>query len=106
MLQSAPELRARAAALAEEIADGVRRGRPLEWLEEVLGTALLDAARNERERCAARADQRADLWEASARRMSSGGWPAEALVEARERRKEALVLADALRVDAPAPQEG
>jgi hypothetical protein len=105
MMQSDPEIRARAAALAEEIAAGVRRGRPLEWLEEVLGTALLDVARSERERCAAVADHRARVWEASARRMSSGGWPAEGLVEARERRKEALVLADALRADLPAPHD-
>ena len=106
MLQSDPEIRARAAALAEEVAAGVRQGRSLEWLEEVLGTALLDVARGERERCAAVADHRARLWEASARRMSAGPWPADALVEARERRKEALVIADALRADLPAPRDG
>ena len=106
MLQSDPEIRSRAVALAEEVAAGVRQGRSLEWLEEVLGTALLDVARSERERCAVVADQRARLWESSARRMSSGPWPAHALIEARERRKEALVLADALRADLPAPREG
>ena len=106
MLQSYAEIRARAAALAEEIAAGVRQGRSLEWLEEVVGTALLDVARGERERCAAVADQRAQLWESSARRMASGRWPAEALVEARERRNEALVIADALRADLPAPRGG
>ena len=106
MLQSDPEIRARAAALAEEVAAGVRQGRSLEWLEEVLGTALLDVARGERERCAAVADHRARLWEASARRMSTGPWPADARVEARERRKEALVIADALRADLPAPRDG
>jgi len=106
MLQSDSEIRARAAALAEAVAAGVHQGRPLEWVEEVLGTALLDVARRERERCAALADRRARLWEASARRMSSGTWPAAALVEARERRNEALALADALRVDAPAPPDG
>ena len=106
MLQSDPEIRARAAALAEEIAAGVRQGRSLEWLEEVLGTALLDVARSERERCASVADQRAQLWESSARRMASGPWPAHALVEARERRKEAVVLADAIRADLPSPRDG
>jgi hypothetical protein len=33
--------------------------------------------------------------------MSSASWPAEGLIEARERRKEALVIADAIREDAP-----
>jgi hypothetical protein len=102
MRQSDPELQARAAALAEDVAAGLQQGRPLEWLEELLGTALLEVARAERDRCAAVADRRVELWEANARRMSAGGWPAEAVVEARERRKEALVLADALRVDAAA----
>jgi len=106
MLQSDARIRARAAALAEEVAAGVRRGHPLEWVEELLGSALLEVAREERERCAALADARAELWEANARHMSSGAWPAEARVEARERRKEALVLADAIRVDAPAPPSG
>ena len=106
MLQSDPEIRARAVALAEEVAAGVRQGRSPEWLEEVLGTALLDVARDERERCAVVADQRARLWESSARRMSSGSWPPEAVVEARERRKEALVIADAIRADLPRPRDG
>ena len=106
MLQSDSDIRTRAASLAEEVAAGVHHGRPLEWVEEVLGTALLEVARAERERCAAVADRRAALWEATARRMSSGPWPTEARMEARERRKEALVLADALRADAPPPRDG
>ena len=106
MLPSNSGIRARAAALAGEVAAGVGRGLPLEWLEEVLAAALLGAARAERERCAALADHRAELWEANARRMASGPWPAEALVEARERRKEALVIADAIRVDEPAIDAG
>jgi hypothetical protein len=101
MLQSEPNIRTRAAALADELAAGLRNGRALEWVEEVLGDALLDVARGERERCATVADRRVALWEASARRMSSPTWPAEGLVESRERRKEALVIADAIREDAP-----
>jgi hypothetical protein len=99
MLQSESDIRTRAASLAEEVAAGLQNGRAVEWLEEVLGGTLLDVARSERERCAGVADRRASLWEASAQRMSSGGWPAEGLVEARERRKEALVIADAIRED-------
>lgn len=106
MLPFDSDIRARAAALAGEVAAGLRRGLPLEWLEEVLGAALLDVARSQRERCAALADRRAELWEASARRMSSGPWPAHALAEARERRKEAIVLADAIRTDEPAIDSG
>ena len=105
MLQSDPDIRARAAALAEDIGAGLRRGRSLEWLEEVVGTALLDVARSERERCAALADHRARLWESSARRFSSGQWPADALAEARERRKEAIVIADAIRADVPSSRD-
>jgi hypothetical protein len=105
MLQSESTIRTRAAALAEEIAAAVQKGRAVEWLEEVLGAALLDVARSERERCALLADRRAALWEASGRRMSSASWPSEGLVEARERRKEALVLADAIREDAAIIQE-
>lgn len=37
--------------------------------------------------------------------MSSATWASEGLIEARERRKEALVLADAIREDAPVIQE-
>jgi hypothetical protein len=106
MLQSASDIRTRAASLAEEVAAGLQKGRAIEWLEEVLGETLLDVARSERERCAAVADRRAELWDASARRMSSGGWPPEGLSEARERRKEALVIADAIREDAPTYQQG
>lgn len=101
MLQSESDIRTRAAALADEVSAGMRDGRALEWVEEVLGAALLDVARTERERCAAVADRRAALWEASGRRMSSASWPTEGLIEARERRKEALVIADAIREDAP-----
>jgi hypothetical protein len=106
MLQSDGEIRARAEALAEEIVAGVQQGRAPEWVEEVLGSALLAVARDERERCATLADRRAELWEASGRRMSSGTWPAEGRVEARERRKEALVIADALRAEVPEPPRG
>lgn len=101
MLQSALEIRGRAATLAEEVAAGLRRGRSLEWVEEVVGAALMEVAQSERERCAALADHRAALWEGTSRRMSTSAWPAEGILEARERRKEAIVLADAIREDAP-----
>jgi hypothetical protein len=93
-------IRARAIALADELADGVERGRPREWLEETLSAALREVARSERDRCAEVAEKRAGMWEAMAARPA-GSWPADALAEARERRKEALVLADELRGDAP-----
>jgi hypothetical protein len=106
MVQSDDQVRARAAALAEEIAAGLHRGRAAEWLEEVLGSALLDVARRERERCAAVAEGRVTMWQASVRRVSSGTWPTEAVAEARARLNEALALADALRVSIAAPPEG
>ncbi len=106
MVQSDDQIRARAAVLAEDIALCFQQGRPAEWIEEVLGSALLDVAQRERERCAAVADRRIDMWEASARRMSSGPWPPAAMAEARARLNEALALADALRISIPAPPEG
>jgi biotin synthase-related radical SAM superfamily protein len=105
MVQSDDQIRARAAALAEEVAAGLHQGRAAEWLEEVLGSALLDVARQERERCAAVADERVTMWQASLRRLSSGTWPTVAIAEARARLNEALALADALRVSIAAPPE-
>jgi hypothetical protein len=96
MIQSETDIRAHAATLAEEIAAGVRGGRAIEWLGEVLTAALLDVARAERERCAALAMRRADMWEGTVDRYASEMWPAEVRIEARERRKEALVIADAI----------
>ena len=72
MPQSDDQIRHRAAALAEEVAAGLRQGRAVEWLEEMLGSALLEVARRERERCAAVADQRVEMWDASARQVSTG----------------------------------
>jgi hypothetical protein len=97
MQNSDAEIRARAAGLAEEVLAGVLAGRRLEWVEEVLGDALVDASRGERERCARVAEARAAMWAATGRRMATGSWPAEGRVQARERRNEALALADALR---------
>ena len=105
MVQSDDQIRSRAASLAEEVAAGLRHGRAPEWLEEVLGSALLDVARQERERCAAVADRRIEVWEASAGRFGAGEWPAAAVVEARARLNEARALADALRVSASLPPE-
>ena len=105
MAQSDDQIRAQAAELAEEVAAGVHRGLSLEWLEEVLGSALLAVARRERDRCAAVAEQRATMWEASLKRTGSGAWPAGALSEARVRLNEARALADALRVSIATPPE-
>lgn len=93
------EALARAAVLADELAGGLREGRALEWVEQILGSALLDAVREERERCAAIAERRVRLWESSGR-MSSPGWPTGALAEASARRNEAQFIADAIRAGA------
>jgi hypothetical protein len=97
---------AQAATLAEEMSAGLHQGRAVEWIEEVLGGALLGVARRERERCAEVADQRIAIWEASLGRMGSGTWPAAALTEARARLNEARALADAVRVSIETPPEG
>ena len=104
-MQSDDQIRKRAAALADEIVAGLQQGRATEWLEEVLGSALLDVARRERERCATVADQRVELWETTGRRMASGGWPSAGMTEARARLNEARALADALRVSISPPPE-
>jgi hypothetical protein len=106
MVQSDDQIRARAAALAEEITAALDQGRVGEWLEEALGSAFLEVARQERERCATVAEERVRMWEGSVRRLSSGTWPAVALAEARARLNEALALADAVRVSLTAPPEG
>ncbi len=91
------EARTRAAALADELAAGLRDGHAVEWAEELLGGVLLAVIREERERCAAIAQRRAGIREGSATRMSSPGWPGGAAAEARARRNEAQVIADAIR---------
>lgn len=106
MPQSDDEIRSRAAELADEVAAGIRQGRAAEWLEEVLGSVLLEVARRERERCAAVADERVAMWEASLKRRGTGTWPAGAAAEARARLNEARALADALRVSISPPHEG
>ena len=105
MAQSDDEIRRRAAELAEEVGSGAPGGRVAEWLEEVLGSALLDVARRERERCAAVADERVMMWQASMSRTGTGTWPAAAVAEARARLNEARALADALRVSLSPPRE-
>ena len=100
------EIQARAAALADELAEGIRAGRAVEWVEAQLASALRDVAARTRERCAALAEERAQMWESSERRMSSGGWPREGADEARHRRKEAITLADSFRVIEPGAPRG
>jgi hypothetical protein len=90
-----------AAVLAEELGTGLKRGNAMEWVEQRLAEEMLNALRLERERCAGIADKRAEMWQASLRRYASGTWPVAATTEARERNKEALSIADAIRVDAP-----
>ncbi len=105
MANMGPYLQQRAAALAEELASGVREARAVEWLEEAVLSALADAMDRERERCALLAEQRAALWETSDQKFRSPEWPACALSEARACRNEALALADAIRAGA-SPQTG
>lgn len=88
-------LRARAAALAEELTSARQARRPAEWLEELLVSALLEVLRQERTRCSELAAERARMWKASAERAAKT-WPREALAEARARRTEALAIADRL----------
>jgi hypothetical protein len=79
MAQSDDGIRHHASMLADEITSSLQQGRAVEWLEEVLGGALLAVARGERERCAAVADRRIEMWEGSLRRMESGTWPGGAV---------------------------
>ena len=95
-VQLSAEARARAAALAREIALGLQQGRSAQWIEEVIGSALVEFARLERERCASVAHQRVQMWESSLKRYDSGEWPREATSEARQRHNEAVVIADAI----------
>ena len=83
------------AVLAEEITTAVHSGRPAEWIEARLLSALQEATRGERERCAALAERRAQLWQQS--KLNDPAWPAAGRTEARERYKEALAIADAIR---------
>ena len=92
--------------MAEEVAPGVRSGRAAEWLEEVIGSALLEVARAERQRCAALATERVEMWQNSVRRMGTGSWAPTAVAEARARLNEARALADALAVSISPPPQG
>lgn len=105
-MQSDEEIRGRVAELADEVATGVRNGRAAEWLEEVIGSALLEVARAERQRCAAVAGERVEMGEKSVRRMGTGSWAPTAVGEARARLNEARALADALRVTIRPPGQG
>jgi hypothetical protein len=89
----------RAAILADEVGDAVKEGRSTEWLEEILASALLEMMRLERDECALIAEHRADMWEAALDRYTNTGAAAYAVGEARERHKEAVTIADAIRVD-------
>lgn len=89
----------RAASLADEVADAVREGRPNEVLEELLASALLEMMRLERDKCALIAEHRADMWESALERYIHSGTADQARDEARERHKEAITIADAIRID-------
>lgn len=93
------DFRQRAAHLAEEIAAAANLDYATNRIEELIVHALLEAIRSERERCISIAVRRIELWEAFERRTSSPEWPSEGRIEGRERRKEAIVIADALRED-------
>lgn len=89
----------RAASLADEVADVVKSGQSAERLEEVLASALLEMMRLERDNCALIAEHRADMWESAVERYTDSHAPGYAIDEARERKKEAATIADAIRVD-------
>lgn len=91
------EISQRAARLAEELGALARAGRPQERLEALLLTAL----REERERCAAVAEERAAMWDRT--RQNDPAWPAEGRLEARTRYNEAVAIADAIRAGSPTP---
>ncbi|HEX2601115.1 MAG TPA: hypothetical protein VHL32_03300 [Gemmatimonadaceae bacterium] len=89
----------RAASLADEVTSALQQERPNEWLEEVLASALLEMMRLERDKCAMIAEHRADLWEAAVERYTHSETADGAIKEARERHKEAVTIADAIRFD-------
>jgi hypothetical protein len=89
----------RAASLADEVTNALREERSTEWLEEVLASALLEMMRLERDKCAMIAEHRADLWEAAVDRYRGAQTAGDAVTEARERHKEAVTIADAIRFD-------
>ena len=89
----------RAALLADEVNDAVKDGRTSEWLEEVLASALLEMMRLERDKCAMIAEHRADMWQSALERYTTSNSAGYAIEEARERHKEAVTIADAIRVD-------
>ena len=93
----------RAAVLADEVNDAVKDGRSSEWLEETLASALLEMMRLERDNCAMIAEHRADLWQSALERYTDSGSAGFAIEEARERHKEAVTIADAIRVDHATP---
>ena len=88
-----------AASLADEVADVVKDGQSSEALEELLASALLEMMRLERDNCAMIAEHRADMWESALERYTGSGMADHAIGEARERHKEAVTIADAIRVD-------
>ena len=96
----------RAASLAEEVSDAVKAGQPSELLEEVLASALLEMMRLERDKCALIAEHRADMWESALERYTHSGTADQAVGEARERHKEAITIADAIRVDHATAADG
>lgn len=77
----------------------MKQGRPSEALEELLASALLEMMRLERDKCALIAEHRADLWESALERYRNSGTPGYEVDGARERHKEAVSIADAIRVD-------
>ena len=84
--------------LTKELSAGIREGRTAEELEELIGRALQHAAAQEREHCADIAEHRAAMWASSSRWLGSTELTAPK-IEAREREKEALAIADALRAE-------
>ncbi len=89
----------RAASLADDVAVAVKEGQSNNRIEEILASALLEMMRLERDKCAMIAEHRADLWETAIERDPLSPTSTHAINEARERHREATIIADAIRFD-------
>jgi hypothetical protein len=89
----------RASSLADEVSQAVTEGRSSEMIEEMLASALLEMMRLERDKCALIAEHRADLWETTIENDPLSPTSTHVINEARDRHKEAIVIADAIRFD-------
>jgi hypothetical protein len=88
-----PELQRRHAAV---LLDVVRRAEPLLLVPAERTTWMM---RLERDKCALIAEHRADMWETTIENDPLSPTSTHVINEARDRHKEAIVIADAIRFD-------